>query len=284
MIWKMKISVFSDLHTEHYPTIFWYDKKIPIDAADSKYIVLAGDIGNFGNTGTIEMVFEILSEQYPNKTILYVLGNHEFYGHIYSNVIEECEKICSRFNNVFLLENNSYIDEDEKVIFIGATLWSDFKLANHQEKSLYIASSIIDYSKIAIKDGNKVRNLTPNDTLNLFNKSYDYIEKQLDNEEFNDYKKVVITHFLPIKEVIDPKHTTAIKDLILGAFWASDIPELVSKSDVWIYGHSHSNINLNIEFENGKKVKMLSNQQGYQRFESGDKEINNFINNFTCEI
>ena len=38
------------------------------------------------------------------------------------------------------------------------------------------------------------------------------------------------------------------------------------------------------EFENGKKVKMLSNQQGYQRFESGDKEINNFINNFTYEI
>jgi predicted phosphodiesterase len=62
----MKLHILSDVHVEFGP----YDAP----ETDADVVVLAGDI-HVGRNG-----FDWAREQFPNKPVLYVLGNHEYYG------------------------------------------------------------------------------------------------------------------------------------------------------------------------------------------------------------
>ena len=62
--------------------------------------------------------------------------------------------------------------------------------------------------------------------------------------------------------------------MIETAYWASDIPNIVKDSDVWIYGHSHYNTK---DFKIGT-TQMLTNQLGYvQRNENEHFDTSRFF-------
>ena len=44
------------------------------------------------------------------------------------------------------------------------------------------------------------------------------------------------------------------------AYWASNLPELTARANLWIYGHSHDNISTYIG-----DTRFVSNQRGYSR-------------------
>ena len=114
----MKIRQLSDLHLETGP-FTWED-------LGEDVIVLAGDIG-VGIAG-IEWAKSI------PKPVIYVAGNHEFWGQdIYDNIA--AMRLAAKGSNVHFLENDevTLTANGETVRFLGATMWTDYGAA-HCEK------------------------------------------------------------------------------------------------------------------------------------------------------
>ena len=111
----MKIQLLSDLHIEfqsyEYPD------------CDSDVVVLAGDIHTKGQ-GVKWAIENIL-----DKPVIYVLGNHEYYGKTYPKLVAEVKEL-ARGTNVHILERD--VVTINGVNFLGCTLWTDFELFGDQ--------------------------------------------------------------------------------------------------------------------------------------------------------
>jgi Icc-related predicted phosphoesterase len=111
----MKLHILSDLHTE------FADFDLP--ETDADVVVLAGDVGV--GTGGLEW----LLKQRLDKPVIYVPGNHEFYGHDIA-LMEQLRS--SAPPDVHVLDNQSVVIED--VRFLGSILWTDFQLFGEIDK------------------------------------------------------------------------------------------------------------------------------------------------------
>jgi predicted phosphodiesterase len=107
----MKIHVLSDLHLEFAPFA-------PAET-DADVVVLAGDIWN-GGKGIVWA-----RDTFRNQEIVYVAGNHEFYGTHWERLPENCQRM-ARACGVHFLENAQV--EIGGVRCLGASLWVDFDL------------------------------------------------------------------------------------------------------------------------------------------------------------
>ena len=132
----IKIAVHSDLHTEFFGESFFYNDEPFIQLnTELNYLFLAGDIGNLNSLPSFfAQIRNKIPVLYNNvkkiKTkIIYVLGNHEHYGLQYPDSIEVYRRICHDYN-IHLLENDVFIDDENKVLIYGGTLWSDFGLGH----------------------------------------------------------------------------------------------------------------------------------------------------------
>lgn len=104
---------------------------------------------------------------------------------------------------------------------------------------------------ILIRKGDK--RFSPDDALSLHLEAKAWLTTKLD-ENF-DGKTVVVTHHAPslVAQHLDYDYSP------MSAGFLSEMDDLVSKADLWIYGHSHSNIDTMIG-----KCRLVSNQTGYQ--------------------
>ena len=66
------------------------------------------------------------AKHFPSKQIIYVLGNHEFYRPKDSEVDRGVSRRLRLASNIHVLENDAI--EIGDVIFLGTTLWTDFRL------------------------------------------------------------------------------------------------------------------------------------------------------------
>lgn len=211
----MKLHVLSDLHTE-------FSDFDPPDT-DADIVVLAGDIG-VGASG-IEWVARV----YPDVPVVYVPGNHEFYGHD----VRDMEMLLNAAPpNVRVLSDCSC--EIAGVRFLGATLWTDFKFNGEAETwfSQQTAKSMIrDFSSIR----NGTRRFTPEDSVYLHRASVHWLVDQL--EKGHSGPTIVVTHYLPSSLSVDKRYSG---DSLNPAF-ASRLEGIFEKyeADVWIHGHTH---------------------------------------------
>lgn len=67
------------------------------------------------------------SFQFPH--VIYIAGNHEFYHGNWKASIQYLRDECSKFDNVYFLEQDLKVIDD--VTFIGATLWTDCNKGDH---------------------------------------------------------------------------------------------------------------------------------------------------------
>ena len=117
----MRLHILSDLHLEFAP----FD--IPKTNAD--VVILAGEV----HTGKNGMRW--IAENLPKVPVVYVLGNHEFYGQKTPTLIQELKQL-AKGTNISLLENDSVEIGDTE--FMGATLWTDFRLDGAQKAMLLL--------------------------------------------------------------------------------------------------------------------------------------------------
>jgi predicted phosphodiesterase len=113
----MKLRVLSDIHLEFAP--------FSPPAIDADAIVLAGDIGE-GLTG-----LDWAREQFPKQEILYVAGNHEFYGARLPDALGDLTRRAQSLG-IHFLENRAI--EIGGVRFLGATLWTDYAIYSRNEE------------------------------------------------------------------------------------------------------------------------------------------------------
>lgn len=190
------------------------------------------------------------------QEIIYVAGNHEFYGSQRCHVLEDIRNACGE-NGVHFLDDKVLQLQDSKtktsIRFLGATLWTDFLLFGEDLKSkclLYGELYLNDFRKI--RDGEK--NFSPKKSIQLHEKSLAWLQKELESP-FNG-KTVVVTHHLPSMHSVAKRY----KPDLLSACFSSELVRLFGKMSLWIHGHTHDSCDYEM---NGTRV--VCNPRGYVR-------------------
>lgn len=235
---NMKLQIGSDLHLEMYS-----DVELP--ATNSDIIILAGDIA----VGTNGIKYAIAQSYLHNKPIIYLAGNHEFYHHDYHALLSEIRALAKDHNQVHFLERDALIMND--VRFLGTTLWTDFIGNGEDDKefNLDIVNQRLNDHRL-IKNGNKL--FSSRDALKQHQLSRKWLTNKL-GEPFSG-KTVVITHHAP--SLICQHPDFEYSPIATG--FLSDLDDLVSLADLWVFGHTHANVDTHIG-----KCRLISNQAGY---------------------
>ena len=230
----MKIRLYSDLHRE-------FDKwEIPVIENEQDYVlVLAGDIAVARKNGTYAPYLAKLADRH--KAVVYVPGNHEYYGDSFDRAWEKIACDWDWDNLHFL--NDGYVDIDG-VRFLGATLWTDFNLDNNQGLRMQQAAQWMnDYrviNRLLMTDEGEYRykgKLRPQDTLHAHLGTVAFFDAILE-ETPEDMKTLVVTHHGPTPQSIHEKYHGDE----LNAAYVSNLAELIRERapDVWVHGHTHS--------------------------------------------
>jgi Icc-related predicted phosphoesterase len=232
----MRLHILSDLHLEFAP--------FTAPAVQADAVILAGDIGN-GHDG-----LEWALKAFVDRPVVYVLGNHEFYGQRLQQLIKDLHELAAG-TSVHLLENETCIIGD--VVFLGATLWTDFALNGDPVMAEVIAqTSLNDFQRIRTLP--QYYRLTPADTHRLHLESRRWLEAQF--LALKGRKVVVVTHHAPSKESIPPRFAG---DPCNPAF-ASDLSAFIVETEarVWVHGHIHCCCDYTLG-----KTRVLANPRGY---------------------
>src|SRR5471030_1854355 len=220
----MRILVLSDLHHE-----LWRDQAPRITPEQSRpdLVILAGDI----NTNARAVAWA--SATFGMTPVLYIHGNHEGYGHNIDEVQKALRAACESTQNVHFLNCDEFTLGG--VRFLGATLWTDFKLFGDVERqsAMREAEAVLsDYKRIRLaKKG--YRKLRAADTAQFHAIEKSWLSKKL-NESFPG-PTVVITHMAPsIRSV-----STQFESALTSAAYSSALDSLVEKANLWVHGHMH---------------------------------------------
>ncbi|BCD96340.1 metallophosphoesterase [Marinagarivorans cellulosilyticus] len=239
----MKIQLLSDLHIEFER----YDYK----STDCDVVVLAGDIHTkyHGINWALDSI--------PDKPVLYVLGNHEYYKKAYPKLIDSIRELC-KGTNVRLLENDHV--NIEGVNFLGCTLWTDFELYGDAKSSGIKCQEIMnDFKKIRVVPGyRKLRSL---DVATIHHQSRKWLSDKL--EALRGQRNVVITHHSPSARSIPADF---LGDDATPAY-ASNLESLIRecKPELWLHGHLHRSLNYEID-----KCRVICNPKGYAGYTNLD--------------
>lgn len=248
----MKIKLLSDLHLEFSPF------QLPYSGED--ILILAGDISPNMKT-TVEFISKHLL-QYPSLKILYVLGNHDYYGRSISKTHKFWESV--NIDRFFYLQNTSIVIDG--IRFFGTTLWTDMN--NYDLKTISAASEYInDYRYIKKPNYKKI---TPTDTYIIHNESKIALIKCLDESV---EPVAIISHHLPSYKSIAEKY----KNFPATGTFASHLDDIVKRAIVYFHGHTHTSFDYFID-----KTRVVCNPRGYCK--GNNNENTNFNPNLTIEI
>lgn len=240
-----RLLIFSDLHREFLVTSRREQNFPTLPDPDTYDIVIAaGDI----DTGTKGARW--LLESFPNKPIVYVPGNHEFYNHDINEVNAALEALHREHDDFYFLNPGAVVING--IVFIGACVWSDLKLKGYNDLMDYeVERSIADFR--VIKNGN--RRFTAEDMRALNKLHTEYIDMEL--AHLKRVKPVVITHFVPTQLCISPR----FQNDPLNPYFTNDLDELMGDYEypLHIFGHTHDRFD--IEHPYGTRV--ISNPLGY---------------------
>jgi predicted phosphodiesterase len=253
----MRLNILSDLHLSL--------GALETPRNDADVVILAGDIARPRDAASWASSF--------TKPVLYVLGNHEFYG---SNIVDtaaEMKRLCAG-SRIRVLDNDEVVIDG--VRFLGTTLWTDFLLFGDGEKRLdairEAVSSMYDFRKIRTGDAAEPI-FTPAHSAALFNQHAAWLERKL--AEPYAGPTVVITHHAPSPKSIHPRFAQSL----LNTCFVSDAEHLVDGrlARLWIHGHTHDSFDYAL---NGTRV--VCNPRGYAK--DGINENRLFDANFCVEV
>ena len=234
----MKLWVFSDLHLE-------FSNFTPGASDDADIVILAGDIG----TG-------VRGVRWANATfscpVIYVAGNHEFYGGHIDRTLEKMQLATA--TNVQVLENQSSVFGQMR--FLCTTAWTDFSSTGDVVAASNMARQWMNDFRVIRADAS-YRRLRPDDLVTRNRAARRWLAEEL-AKPFGG-KTVVITHHAPTPPVAGDKH-----DGHLNAAYSNHWPELIEQADVWIFGHTHQAIDTALA-----GCRIVSNPRGYPGEETG---------------
>lgn len=262
----MNIQIVSDIHVE-----FWNTReKFNFIKPTAQMLALVGDICCCASDEDFESFKRFILEILPlYNEIFMVTGNHEYYFNPSRKVnrpTQSCtikavdEKIKAFFKatskKLHFLNNNSckIIINNITYIFAGSTLWT--WIPEDQRKA--IKDSMNDYSFIYTSGVNPngetiIRNITPDDVVDMHLKCYKFLKSQVNRAKKLKAKLIFFTHHKPyISDHYDCKS--------MDVAYESDLSKLFGYVSLWGYGHTHVADNRIIN-----KTMFYSNPKGYPK-------------------
>jgi predicted phosphodiesterase len=234
----MKLHILSDLHLPVAP--------LTIPDNDADVVVLAGDIAQPWEAVTWAA--------HLGKHVLYVPGNHEFYGDTLDGAMARLREACAG-------TQVQVLDDDQVVLggvrFLGSTLWTDFRLFGDGDRRAAAMRDgqrwIRDFTRIRTADAPDAL-FTPEDSAALFDRSAQWLAARLATP--HPGPTVVVTHHAPSRSSIHPRFAGSP----LNACFVSDAEHLLdgTRARLWIHGHTHDSFDYVV---NGTRV--VCNPRGY---------------------
>lgn len=280
---NLKIGYFSDLHTEFLrPSILLTPKDrrmgrirvledfaAELGAAYSHcdVIVAAGDIGE-----GVKAV-DFLRMAFPEKPVVYVPGNHDYWGGEIHSAERKIKEACEGTNIHFLQAGRTV--EIEGAMFCGATLWTDYLLTD-SPYALDTAERLMnDFRKIRIARpgrGDYCR-LHATDLLGFHTHHLNRIKETMSAALAQDKILVVVSHHLPSAQSLSfgCEQVGGFGYQPADVCYASHLDHLFHQPDAptyWIHGHSH----IFVDYRIGG-TRIVSNPKGYAEGDETGWEI-----------
>ncbi len=235
----MKLHILSDLHLSV--------QGMAQPQTDADVVVLAGDIARPERAAPWALDF--------GKPVLYVIGNHEFYG-------SSLPEVKAAFHRLFDGTHVHLLDDSAVVLggvrFLGSTLWTDFKAngaGDAMAESMRQSSAFMfDFKRVRTAAATDAPILTPEDTTRLFAASTRWLDAELAKPFAGP--TVVITHHAPTLHSIHPRFAGSP----FNAAFVSDAAWLLQggRAALWIHGHTHDSYDYLID-----RTRVLCNPRGY---------------------
>jgi UDP-2,3-diacylglucosamine pyrophosphatase LpxH len=209
-------------------------------------VVLAGDIAVADAIGSALALF---SERYAH--VIYVHGNHEFYGSDRETVLAHTHEAAARLGNVHFLDCD--VVELGGRRFCGAPLWfphtADCDRLRHQLSDFHL---IRNYASWVYAQHDRARQ---------------FLEAQVQASD------VVITHHLPAQTCVLPEY----QGDPFNCFFLADMQHVMRerRPALWIHGHTHGSVDLTCE-----GTRVVCNPFGYVRRE----ENAGFVEQLVVEV
>lgn len=237
----MKIHLLSDLHNEFSPFV--------PEPLECDVVILAGDIGIKGRG--VEWAKQAFS-----TPVLYVPGNHEYYGGGHLSRTLEKMRLAQD-------DRVSVLDRDEVILagvrFLGATMWTDFAATGNPPIAAFSAqNSMNDFRHIRTENYRRIR---PADLIAESVQTKDWLRMKL-SEPF-DGPTVVITHHAPtLRSLQDSPHAGTHLDAAFANRWEDLMG--ADQMALWVHGHSHTAADYDVA-----GTRVVANPRGYPGEETG---------------
>jgi 3',5'-cyclic AMP phosphodiesterase CpdA len=237
----VRIWVLSDLHLEVA------DLKEPLEPPDADVCVMAGDLCRGIDNGVRWLAENIA----PAMPCIYVAGNHEFYKGSIKEGIEAGRAAAKQTSGVHFLENDAVTLGG--VRFLGATLWTDFRLDGAPESAMdHARRRMNDYRQIAWQKHPWQRFL-PVHSYRLHQDSKAFLAREMAS---SPVPTVVVTHHLPLRRSVPERFHGDLTN----AAYASDLSGVIEegRAALWVHGHTHDSC----DYVEGQS-RIIANPRGY---------------------
>ena len=251
-----RLQILSDLHLSQ--------GAFDAPPTDADVVVLAGDIARPHEA--------IAWARRLRKPVVYVAGNHEFYGARLADVASTLAALAAG-SEVHVLDDAAIVIDG--VRFLGSTLWTDFALYGcgdlRAAARVEAVRSMRDFSRIrADEDGAP---FTPDVAAGRFARHAAWLDAALDRPHAGP--TVVVTHHAPSRRSIHPRYAGAL----LNPCFVSDAEALAAggRAAVWIHGHTHDSFDYDLA-----GTRVVCNPRGYARH--GVNENPSFDPSFCIDV
>lgn len=232
----MKVRLISDVHQE------FYEDKGLYDSQDADVLVVAGDLA-VGGYDTVRALKRFADNV---EDVIYVTGNHEYYGGTIAEVDSYISKHTQGTNIHYLNCGTKRLGD---VTFIGANLWTNFN--SNQFSKIAASRSINDFGQIRGFTADQCAQLNAQHQ-KFFCDAYAAVEG----------RKVFVSHFLPDRICIDQQYQG---ESVLNDYFANNLGSWIQdlENTTWLHGHTHSVVRQEIG-----TTKIYCNPYGYNRNEN----------------
>ena len=249
----MKIQIVSDLHLE-------FSDILIKNTNNADVLILGGDIMLAEKVLKPESELGIrfrdflkrCSFQFPH--VIYIAGNHEFYGGYWSKSLENLRAACGVHDNIYFLERDTKIIDD--VVFVGGTLWTDMN--RHDPLTLHGVRDMMNDFRSITDDTLGYIKLKPATTAERHRQTRQYIE--LIVKEHADKRVVVVGHHTPSFQSCHEQYRS---DYIMNGAYHSDLSEIMldhPQIKLWTHGHTHHCFDYVIG-----ETRVVCNPRGYHQ-------------------
>lgn len=226
----MKIRLMSDPHIDQN---FTFELPI-IEGENEQTLVIPGDLCPIRYTE----IWKPLLKEFNNrfKNVIWVAGNHEYYGTTLDPVKCDDEVFnyidTNNLDNVIVAFENKY-EELDGVMFVLSTLWTNYNNRNPVEM-MHAKRGVNDFRAIKMERNGSIHQSDPEDFASAFDENLNFLKSY---EDFCDDNVpiVFVTHHAPTSQSVHPVYANSL----LNPCFYSEIIHMFDKVDYWFHGHMH---------------------------------------------